>query len=92
MTLAPELEARVQVVADQRSLRLETALSELLEAALAPEEQEFQEIVAALRASLAGFPAMRAVSMEEWREDSQAWITAQIDARVTVSASGWEVA
>jgi predicted transcriptional regulator len=38
-----------------------------LEAALAQEEQEFQDTVAALRASMADFEAGRSVSLEEWR-------------------------
>jgi predicted transcriptional regulator len=78
MTLAPELEARVRAVADRSGLPPEAALSRLLEAALTDEEQQFQETVAALRASMHDFAAGRSVSLEEWRAESRAWVDAHL--------------
>ena len=74
MTLASELEARVRAVAYRSGLPPEAALSHLLEIALADEEQQFQETVAALQASMDDFSAGRSVSLEEWRADSRSWM------------------
>ncbi len=76
ITLAPDLEARLRAIADRDGLAPEAALTRLLEDALADREQEFQETIAALRASQADFDAGRSLSLEEWRADSRAWAAA----------------
>jgi predicted transcriptional regulator len=73
--LAPELTARVRAIADRQGLPPEAALQRLLEHALAQDEREFQDTVAALRASLADTDAP-VVALEDWRTQSQAWIAA----------------
>ncbi len=71
--LAPELAARVHAIADRQGLTPSVALSRLLEQALAEDEREFQETIAALRAS---FADPHAVLLDDWRAQSQAWIAA----------------
>lgn len=70
--LAPELTARVRVVAERQGLAPEEALSRLLERALADEERDFQETVAALRVSLTD-GEVGALPLDEWRAQSLAW-------------------
>lgn len=74
--LAPELASRVRAVADRHGLPAETALQRLVELALAEDEREFQETVAALRASLSD-PNADALPLDDWRTQNAAWIAAR---------------
>lgn len=81
LTLSPEAEARVRAVADRSGLPADVMLSDLLEAALQEQEQEFQETVAGIQAGMDDYAAGRWTSLEDWRIEMvtkrQAWNKAE---------------
>lgn len=78
LTLAPDTEARLRIVADRQGLSPDTALTSLMETILRAEEVVFQEdaqtqaqVAAALRQSTEDFAAGRWVSLEGYIAQSE---------------------
>ena len=73
LTLSPEMEADLQMIAHQRGFSAEEALQQLVAEARAAAEHERQEALAGVLRSEADFAAGRSLSLEE--------LDARLDAR-----------